>query len=264
MIGGLSLLLGAVFAADPVLVIVALFLACVIVAVLTTSIRSRLASLVMMLGLPLFGAGLSESPWTAGLAAGGLILTGSVYGWLVSLLWPDQYPVGLQQPADKPRDRRAMTLYGVEIGLAGATAAALGFAFGVDHPGWACTAALMISRPDRHMREARAVGRAVSVTAGTAIACLIVLASTDNVILATVLILTLAAGSGTAGSRWYNFPFFSTVIVLSMLLLGEPDGPHWFIERVGLTLLGGALVLGFGWLVPTVAQLVASTQRKVS
>ena len=74
-----------------------------------------------------------------------------------------------------------------------------------------------------------------------------------------LVLLTLAAGSGTSGSRWYVFPFFSTVLVLSMLLLDESESAaHWFLERVALTLLGVALALLAAWVVPPVAQRALS------
>ena len=38
-------------------------------------------------------------------------------------------------------------IYGLCLGLAGATAAAIGFALDFDHVGWAATAAMLVMRP---------------------------------------------------------------------------------------------------------------------
>ncbi|GAA1835241.1 hypothetical protein [Agromyces salentinus] len=52
----------------------------------------------------------------------------------------------------------------------------------------------------------------------------------------------LAGAVATAASGWYVLPFFSTTIVLSMLLLGEDETPgHCFVERIVLTLVGVGL-----------------------
>ena len=132
-VAGVSLFLGSLVAGLPVLAVILIFALCVGVAAIVADPRRRLASLVLMLGLPLYGAGLSEASWTAGLTAGLLILAGSVYGWLVSLAWPGG--AAADRPPRAPAPRSVMLVYGVQIGLAGAAGAALGFALGADHPG---------------------------------------------------------------------------------------------------------------------------------
>ncbi|MGW4931254.1 FUSC family protein [Agromyces sp. NPDC004153] len=257
VVAGAAIFLGSLVAQRPVLAVAMVFLLCVAVAVMTADPSRRLAQLMLMLGLPLYGAGLSESSWAAGLAAGLLMVGGSVYGWLVSLAWPEVERA--PRPARVPASRTMMLAYGVQIGLAGAAGAALGFAFGVDHPGWACTAALLVSRPDRRQLDARGWGRAASVVLGAVVACTIAALSPSNLAIAVLVLAALAVGSGTSGSRWYVFPFFSTVLVLSMLLLDESESAaHWFLERVALTLLGVALALLAAWVVPPVAQRALS------
>lgn len=254
-LAGFSIFLGAVVAPWPALAVVALFILCVVVAVMASNPARRLAPLALMLGLPLVGAGFSEGSWDRGLAAALLILGGSVYAWVVSLLWPAGRPVA--RPSRAPASRTAMVVYGVQIGLAGAVGAALGFAWGVDHPGWAATAALLVSRPDRRQLDSRGRGRVISVTGGAILACGVAAVSPASAVIAVVVLVILAVGTGTVGSRWYVFPFFSTTIVLSMLLLGETEPPaHWFLERVGLTLVGVALALGAAWFVPRAARAV--------
>jgi hypothetical protein len=254
-VAGVSLFLGSLVSGLPVLAVALVFALCVGVALAVADSSRRLAPLVMMLGLPLYGAGLSESSWSAGLAAGLLIVGGSVYGWLVSLVWPSGPAVA--RPPRRAAPRSAMLVYGIQIGLAGAAGAALGFALGVDHPGWACTAALLVSRPDRRQLDARGAGRTVSVVAGALVACALAAASPSAPAIGAAVLVVLAVAAGTAGSRWYVFPFFSTVIVLSMLLQDETTPPaHWFVERVLLTLAGVALALAAAWVVPKVARRV--------
>ncbi|MFE6256174.1 FUSC family protein [Agromyces sp. NPDC057865] len=254
VVAGASIFLGSVVAGRAVLAVLMVFVLCVVVAAMTADPSRRLAPLMQMLGLPLYGAGLSESSWT-GLAAGLLMVAGSVYGWLVSLAWTEGERA--PRPPRVSASRTTMLVYGVQIGLAGAAGAALGFAFGVDHPGWACTAALLVSRPDRRQLDARGWGRGASVVLGAVVACTIAAFSASDPVIAVLVLVTLAVGTGTSGSRWYVFPFFSTVLVLSMLLLDETESAsHWFLERVGLTLLGVALALVAAWIFTPIRQRV--------
>ncbi|WP_133542996.1 FUSC family protein [Microbacterium sp. BK668] len=259
-LAGFSIFVGSLVSPWPVVAVATLFVLCVLVAITVSDPARRLAPVAMMLGLPLVGVGLSEGSWQRGFAAAGLIAAGSAYGWLVSLLWTAAPAV--MRPPRAAASRTAMIVYGVQIGLAGAVGAALGFAWGADHPGWAATAALMVSRPDRRQLDARGWGRAISVTAGAIVACAIAAAGLPLPVVALLVLLVLAAGSGTAGSRWYVFPFFSTILVLSMLLLGETESPaHWFIERVGLTLVGVILALAAAWVVPAIARVLGAGSR---
>jgi hypothetical protein len=259
-LAGVSMVIGSVVAPYPVVAVLTVFALCVAVAAAVAVPGRRLAPLAMALGLPLVGAGLSFD--SVGSAAGMalLMLAGSVYAWLVSLAWPER---DVPQPPARPVPaRRAMLVYGVQIGVAGAVAAAIGLALGLDHPGWACTAALLVSRPrlrDAHVRE---VGRSLSVLAGSLLACVIALAGPSDGVRALLVVVALAGAAATAGSRWYVMPFFSTLLVLSLLLVGdETHAGHWFAERVGETLLGVALALAAAWTVPRVAATVATARR---
>jgi hypothetical protein len=248
-LAGVSMVIGASVAAHAVLAVLTIFALCVAVAVTVSVPGRRLAPVAMALGLPLVGAGLSFDSVASAASLALLIVTGSVYAWLVSLVWPER-----DAPERPPRQvppRRAMLGYGVQLGLAGAASAAFGLAAGLDHPGWACTAALLVSRPRAEELHARGVGRSVSVLGGAVVACGVALAGPSDAVRALLVVLALAGAAATAGSRWYVTPFFSTVLVLSMLLVGdEADAAHWFLERVVETLVGVALALLAAWLVP--------------
>ncbi|MFB7891222.1 FUSC family protein [Microbacterium sp. NPDC056044] len=253
-LAGVSMIIGSLVAPFPMIAVLTVFALCVVVAVLMVNPRRRFAPLALMLGVPLIGVGLSETP-SAALAAGVLMLVGSVYAWLVSLIWRDA--PAPPRPAKQAADRRAMLVYGIQIGLAGAAGAALGFALGVDHPGWASAAAMLISRPDRDLLDTRSIGRVVSVLLGAIIACAIAALNPPDPVLAGVALLVLAGASATAGSRWYVMPFFSTTLVLSMLIGNETEtAAHWFLERVLLTLAGAALALLAAWIVPNIARFI--------
>ncbi|HEX5859514.1 MAG TPA: FUSC family protein [Microbacterium sp.] len=249
-VAGLNIVIGSLVAPFPIAAVATIFALCVLAAVLVADARRRLAPLILMLGMPMLGVGLSESPVVA-LSAGGLILAGSIYGWLVSLFWPDR--PGAQRPSRVAPPRRAMLTYGIQIGIAGAAGAALGFGLGVDHPGWACAAALLVSRPDRALLDTRSVGRVLSVFLGATAACVVAALHPPNAVLAAIVLVVVAGAAGTAGSRWYVLPFFTTLLVLSMLMGDENESAtHWFLERVALTFAGVALAVMAAWLVPRV------------
>lgn len=245
-VAGLNIIIGSWIAPLPIVAVGTIFTLCVLAAVLVADPRRRIAPLVLMLGMPMLGVGLSETPVSA-VSAGALILAGSAYGWLVSLVWPDR--PGAPQAPRAAAPRSVMLGYGIQIGVAGAAGAALGFALGVDHPGWACTAALLVSRPDRGALDARSIGRVVAVLLGATVACAVAALAPPDAAVALLALLIVAAAAGTVGSRWYVFPFFSTVVVLSMLIGGEVGSArHWFAERVALTVAGAVLAVTAAWL----------------
>lgn len=256
-IAAVSVLLGSAVARFPVLAVITVFTLCVVAAVLTADRSRRLATPVLVLGVPLLGVGLSFSSVSTGLAGAGLILLGSLYGFVVSLVWPGS--ASAPPPAPPATNRAAMLVYGIQIGLAGAIGATIGFALGVDHPGWACTAALMVSRPTHAMLITRGCGRPVAVIVGALLALAVAAVHPPAAVSALLLVIILSVATGIAGSRWYVFPLFSTFVVLSMLLLEDTDPPaHWFVERVGLTLVGVALALAAAAVVP---RLPGATRR---
>ncbi|MDM7830982.1 FUSC family protein [Cellulomonas edaphi] len=246
LVAGFSIFLGSLVAGTPALAVVSIFALAVATAVASSSPARRLAPMSLTLGLPLVGAGLSESGPRDGLVAAGLIMAGSSYAWAVSLLWPSR-PAG-SRPRRTPPPRAVALRYGVQIGSAAAAAAALGFASGLDHPGWPVIAALLVSRPDTDALHARATGRAVSVLAGSLVACGLAAVHPSNALIGALAAVTLACAAATLGSRWYVTPAFTTTLVLSLLLAdGGQSSSYWFLERTGQTLVGIALALLASW-----------------
>ena len=134
--------------------------------------RFRFGTLAMNLSLPMAGVGLSYS---AGKAAGAaaLIVVGSACACAISMLLPEQR--GDASPRARRPPAAAPTLdYGIRLGAAGATAAAIGFVLDLDHVGWACAAALLVMRPAAEMQRLRSVGRIVSVFLGAVAAVALV------------------------------------------------------------------------------------------
>ncbi|QAY72703.1 FUSC family protein [Agromyces protaetiae] len=263
-VAGASMFVGSLLAPLPIVAVPVIFALCVLVAGASADAHRRLAPLNLALGLPLVGAGLSVSSPASGALTGLLLLTGSVYAWLVSLLWPSIHD-DAPRPPRRLAQRAAMVRYGVQIGLAAAVAAALGFALGADHPGWGVTAALLVSRPDEALLHSRGLARSIAVVAGAIVACAVAAFEPSGPVLALLAVAALAGAAATSGSRWYVTAFFSTIIVLSLLeLSGEHTSSYWFAERVGLTLAGVALAFAAAWIAPRVGHALRARHRSIA
>jgi len=242
---GLSIFTGSLLGRVAWVAVVGLFVLGVAAAALARRMP-RGGSLLLTLALPLVGVGVSYAD-DVGTAAGMavIMLLGSVYAWLVSLAWPETTPRRRPAAPPPPGD------YGVRVGLAGSTAAAIGFAFGFDHVGWACAAALLVMRPVAEMQQLRSVGRLASVVAGAIGSILVVRSSPPVAVYSLVLIALIASLAATRGSRWYVTPAFTTFIVFVLLLYSNPQtAGSRFGERVGETALGVALAYVFGLAIP--------------
>jgi len=211
--------------------------------------RFRFGMLAMSLLLPMVGVGLSYSDLgkVAGIAA--LMILGSVWACAVSMLWPERRPV------DRRRSRGAATGptldYGIRLGLAGATAAAIGFLLDLDHVGWACAAALLVMRPAAEMQRLRSVGRVISVAVGALAALLLVHLNPPSVLYSLGALTAIAGAGAMHRSRWYVVPAFTTFLLFLLLLYAHPqDAASRFGERLLETLLGVAIAYLFGLLLP--------------
>jgi Fusaric acid resistance protein-like len=191
--------------------------------------RGRVATAVLggVAGVSiLVGSALAETPWLA-----------------VPAIVARCRPAGAA--ADLPIE------YGVRLGLAGATVAAIGFALDLDHVGWACAAALLVMRPVAEMQQVRSVGRVASVFCGALAGILVVRAEPPLGAYSAAVVAALAALAATRGSRWYVTSAFTTFLVFLLLLQSEPAAAAArFGERLTETVLGVAIAYIFGVAVP--------------
>lgn len=254
-IGG-PMLLGGLLANVPVLAV--LGMAAMGVGAALLAARSRLGQIVMTLSLPMAGIGLSypDVGKAAGIAA--LMVAGAVFACAVAMLWPEREP-----PPRPPRPPLGPTLdYGIRLGLAGATAAAIGFALDLEHVGWACGAALLVMRPAPEMQRLRSIGRLIAVVVGALAAILIVEAGAPGVVYSVAVVAAVAGAAATHGSRWYVTPAFTTFLVFLLLLYSDPStAASRFDERLLETALGVAIAYFFGLVVK---QRLGNTGRTVS
>ncbi|HEV7772675.1 MAG TPA: FUSC family protein [Conexibacter sp.] len=241
---GVPLFLGSLLANVPWLAVAAI--GGLGVATAWLAARSRFGFIAMTLSLPMIGVGLSYTDvgQSAGLA--GLMIAGSIYACLVSMLWPE-HPQGGARPQAAPPTLE----YGVRLGAAGATAAAIGFIAGLEHVGWACAAALLVMRPSEDMQRLRSVGRIAAVAAGALAAVALVRIHPPVAVYSAAAILAVGGAAATNRSRWYVTSAFTTFLVFLLLLYATPeDAGRRFDERLGETLLGVAIAYVFGLALP--------------
>ncbi len=263
-VGALSavgLLLGSLLSTWPVIAVAAVFGLAVLASLNAT--RGRWGQLVLVLALPMTGIGLSFSwsPSVLGFAA--CIVAGSVYAWILTLLWPerDEKP---HPPPPVPRGR-AMLVYGLLLGTAAAAAATLGFLLDLEHVGWATGAVLLVMRPVRGQLIARSVGRAASVLIGALAAAAMAVLSPADAVVGIVVGLVIGAACAIQESRWYIVPGFTTFLALTLIMTTSPEPPgERFVERAVETLIGVALALLFGAVVPSVVSLLVRSRRTSS
>lgn len=240
---GLPMVLGSLLVQVRWVAVPGVFLLAFAAAVLAP--RLPAGALVLSLGLPMVGAGLSYDDTSEALGIAGLIVAGSVYAWLVSLCWPRSAPRA--RPSPPVPTVRASRIYGLRLGAAGAAAAACGLALAPTHPGWPVVAALIVMRPQPRMQKLRSTGRVLSVLAGGAVALLLLRTDAPHWAYAVTVAGTLALAAATQGSRWYLTPAYTTVLVLLLLLHADPaQARERADERLWATVTGVALAYVFG------------------
>ncbi|MFJ6531783.1 FUSC family protein [Microbacterium sp. NPDC091662] len=258
-LSALALLLGSVLAAIPVVAVVAVFGLAVLASENAT--RGRWAQLVLVLALPMTGIGLSFTWSTVTLGFAACIVAGSVYAWLLTLLWPerDEQP----HPAPPVPRGRAMLVYGILLGAAAATAATLGFLLDLEHVGWATGAVLLVMRPVRGQLIARSIGRAASVLVGALAAAIVAVLSPADVVVGILVGLVIGSACAIQESRWYVVPGFTTFLALTLIMSTSPEPPaERFLERAVETLIGVGLALFFGAVVPSIVSLIVRNRRR--
>ncbi len=215
--------------------------------------RSRHGQIAMTLSLPMVGVGLSYSDLGKAASLAALMVLGSAFACLVSMLWPEHVPASSPGAAARPT---APTLaYGLRLGAAGAITAAIGFLLDLEHVGWACAAALLVMRPAAEMQRLRSVGRIVAVAVGAFAGVAFIHSTPPAVVYSLAAIAAVAGAAGTHGSRWYVTSAFTTFVVFLLLLHSDPhDAAFRFNERVLETLLGVAVAYALGLGLPALMQ----------
>ena len=219
---------------------------------------TRLGQVALTLGVPMVGVGLSYTDRAQAATLALIMIAGSLYAFAVSLLWPET--VAPHPPAAAPP--APTLLYGLRLGLAGATAAAIGFALDFDHVGWAATAAMLVMRPAAEMQQLRSVGRLVSVTIGALAGITLARLEPSTAVYSLVSLVTVGAVAATNRSHWYITPAFTTFIVFLLLLQSNPNtAAARFGERLAETFLGVALAYILGVALPN---LFGSLNRRTT
>ena len=248
---GVPMFLGGLLAGVPVLAVVVI--AGLGVGAAALAARFRLGTIAMTLCLPMFGVGLSYSDIGKAAGLAGLMVLGSVFACLVSMLWPER-PAPVRRASPAPGAGPSLE-YGIRLGAAGATAAAIGFLADLEHVGWACAAALLVMRPSADMQRLRSAGRILAVAAGALAGAALVRLHPPAGVYSVAIIAVLAAAGATHRSRWYVTAGFTTFLVFLMLLYSNPHtATRRFNERVLETLLGVGIAYFYGLALPALAQ----------
>jgi len=249
LLAGASLFLGGVLAHLP-LVLAAILLAAAVLGAALLASALAFGRIVLVLCAPLVAAGLSYDDYASSAQTLLLLSLGAAYACLVAMLWPaHRAPQRLQ--AQLP-DQKSMLAYGIRLGLAAAIVYAIAAGMGLDHPGWAPAACLLVARPQVDLLQSRGVGRVVSVVVGALAAVLILNNQPPEAVFALVAVVVLGAAAATVGSRWYITSAFTTLLVFLILLNGHLDETTYKVnERVGETILGVVAAYLVVWLIPT-------------
>lgn len=252
MLSGASFFLGSLLTQSPPLAIGGLLVIAVGAALWART--TRVGKLVLAVCVPLVGIALSIHDLALGVGLAGLVVLGALYAWGVAMLWPEHSePLPAAPPAAPVRDT---VLYGMLLGLSGATAAAVGYAMQAEHVGWATGAALLVMRPVREQLVLRSIGRAASVMVGAFAGAALAFQGPGSIVTAVAVGGALAALTATQGSRWYIAPGFTSFIVLTLILQGPGEDPaHRFAERVLETCIGVGIALFFGAVIPAMIRL---------
>ena len=245
-----AMLLGSLLAQNTALAVVGMFVLPLAAALLAA--RRPLGLIALTLCTPLIAIGLSYTDVHETLGIGLLMIAGSALAALLTcLFWPETESVR-RTPPTLMSTPQALD-YGIRLGLAAAVSAAIGFAIHTDHVGWIAGAALFVMRPTSDMQHLRSVGRVASVFAGALAAVALLHSQPGDWVLAATTLAALAGVAATRGSRWYVTPFFTTFLVIQLLLVSNYSAAvaQWrFWERVGLTLAGVGIAYLFGLALP--------------
>lgn len=258
---GVPMFLGGLLSDVPVLAVVTI--AALGVGAAALAARFRLGTIAMTLCLPMFGVGLSYPEVGKAAGAAGLMILGSAFACLVSMLWPEHQPP-TPRPARPPVAKPTLE-YGFRLGAAGATAAAIGFILDLEHVGWACAAALLVMRPSADMQRLRSSGRILAVAAGALAGAGLVRLHPAAAVYSVAVIVVIAAAGATHRSRWYVTSAFTTFLVFLLLLYSDPQSADKRLnERLLETVLGVGIAYLYGLALPALANRRRSHQQRTA
>ena len=258
---GVPMLVGGLLSGVPVVAVAAIALLGVGAVLLAR--RFKMGQVAMTLALPMVGVGLSYDDIGQAAELAALMVAGSVFAAAVSMAWPQG--AAAPRPAAGPRPAPPTLEYGVRLGAAGATAAAIGFLLDLEHVGWACAAALLVMRPSADMQRLRSAGRILAVAAGALLAIALVRLQPADLWYGVAAIAAVAGAAATHRSRWYLTSAFTTFLVFLLLLYSAPqDAAARFGERFLETLLGVGLAYAYGLALPRLTQRLRSSHPRMS
>ncbi len=213
--------------------------------------KNQFGMLVITLCLPLVGIGMSYPGIQNSFGVSALIVVGSITSYIWSLCFKPYKPAASVDTSFL--NKKAALDYGVRVGLAASTGAAIGFIFQVEHIGWIVGATLLVIRPVEDLQKLRSVGRVLSVFLGALLASLLLLLHLPLGLVAIIAASSLVLAAGLHASKWYITPAFTTFLVFWVLLYGEATVTavnHRFIERILETCIGVGIAYLFGLLFP--------------
>lgn len=252
VVGALSafgFLLGSLLTHIPVVAVAAMLILSLLTSLSTA--RWAIGRLLLALVLPMVGVGLSFSDTQTALVLSGFVVVGSAYAWIVSLLWPERAdPLSVATKTVRGAD---LVGYGIMLGLASATAAAIGYVFDLPQVGWATATVLFVMRPARDMVIKRSIGRAVSVFIGAIAAIAFSAIEPGGVLIGLLIAAAIGAMSAMQESRWYIAPAFTMLVVMTLVLAtwSPASVGRQFVAQSVETLIGVGLALTFGAAVPS-------------
>lgn len=214
--------------------------------------RKSVGRLLLTLVLPVTGIGLSFAGIENSIGLAVLVGVGSIVAFVAALLLPE-YDTGARR-VSRLLEQTQVQDYGLRLALAAAVATAIGYALNIVHIGWVVGSTLLVMRPAMHLEQTRAIGRMISVIAGTMAASTLLTLNLPVIPIALVAGLAIILMAGTHKSEWYVAPFFTTFLVFWVMLYDDPSAAaihHRFWERILEVGAGIAIAVVFGILWPT-------------
>jgi uncharacterized membrane protein YccC len=158
-------------------------------------------------------------------------------------------------------DPSTVRTYALLFATAAAVGIAVAYSLDLSHPAWAGAAAVFIMRPDPDLLTSRAIGRVCATVAGVLLAALLYRHGVGEVAVAVIGMCTVTAMVAIRTSRWYVSAAGSGLVLLISGVSSTQEFQHAFGDRIFETLLGAALALFVGVVVPRLLKAHGDTNR---